>query len=35
MLPLTTANALDVWHTGTANGTSAALKAKLTDNETV
>jgi len=31
-LPLTTANALDVWNTGTANRTSASVIAALTDN---
>lgn len=33
-LPLTTANALDVWNTGSANRTSAAVIAALTDNVT-
>ena len=34
-LPLTTANALDVWHSGASNGTSAATKTNLTNNETM
>ncbi|WP_313669468.1 TonB-dependent receptor domain-containing protein [Sandarakinorhabdus sp.] len=33
-LPLTTANALDVWNIGTANRTSAAVRARLTDTTT-
>lgn len=33
-LPLTTANALDVWNVGSANLTSAAVRAALTDNFT-
>ncbi|MFY7837065.1 MAG: TonB-dependent receptor domain-containing protein [Novosphingobium sp.] len=33
-LPLTTANALDVWNTGAANRTSAAVRARLTDTTT-
>lgn len=31
-LPLTTANALDVWRTGAANRTSAAVRQQLLDN---
>ena len=31
-LPLTTANALDVWNVGAANRTSAAIRARLIDN---
>nr|WP_303694938.1 TonB-dependent receptor [Brevundimonas subvibrioides] len=31
-LPLTTANALDVWRTGSANRTSAAVREQLLDN---
>jgi iron complex outermembrane receptor protein len=34
-LPLTTANALDVWHVGSANQTSAAVKAALLDNRSL
>jgi iron complex outermembrane receptor protein len=33
-LPLTAANALDVWNVGSANRTSAAVRAQLTDNNT-
>jgi iron complex outermembrane recepter protein len=33
-LPLTTANALDVWNTGAANRTSADVRRKLIDNYT-
>jgi iron complex outermembrane receptor protein len=33
-LPLTTANALDVWNVGSANRTSAAVRARLTDTTT-
>lgn len=33
-LPLTTANALDVWNIGAANRTSAAVRARLTDTTT-
>jgi iron complex outermembrane receptor protein len=33
-LPLTTANALDVWNSGAANRTSAAVRARLTDTTT-
>lgn len=33
-LPLTTANALDVWNIGSANRTSAAVRARLTDTTT-
>jgi iron complex outermembrane receptor protein len=33
-LPLTTANALDVWNTGAANRTSADVRRKLTDSAT-
>ena len=33
-LPLTTANALDVWNAGSANRTSAAVLARLTDTTT-
>ncbi len=33
-LPLTTANALDVWNVGAANRTSAAVRARLTDTTT-
>jgi iron complex outermembrane receptor protein len=33
-LPLTTANALDVWNLGAANRTSAAVRARLTDTTT-
>lgn len=33
-LPLTAANALDVWNVGTANRTSAAVRARLTDTTT-
>ncbi|MBC2669018.1 TonB-dependent receptor plug domain-containing protein [Novosphingobium piscinae] len=33
-LPLTTANALDVWNAGSANRTSAAVRARLTDTTT-
>jgi iron complex outermembrane receptor protein len=34
-LPLTTANALDVWHTGAANGTSANVVSRIEDNRTL
>jgi iron complex outermembrane receptor protein len=33
-LPLTTANALDVWNLGAANRTSSAVRARLTDTTT-
>ena len=33
-LPLTAANALDVWNAGAANRTSAAVRARLTDSAT-
>jgi iron complex outermembrane receptor protein len=33
-LPLTADNALDVWNVGSANRTSAAVRARLIDNET-
>lgn len=34
-LPLTSANALDLWHTGAANGTSAQVVSSIGDNKTL
>ena len=34
-LPLTTANALDVWNAGSSNKTSAAVRSALLDNKTL
>jgi iron complex outermembrane recepter protein len=34
-LPLTAANALDIWNTGSANGTSAKTVASIEDNKTL
>jgi iron complex outermembrane receptor protein len=34
-LPLTIANALDIWHTGSSNGTSASVVGQIEDNKTL
>ena len=34
-LPLTTANALDIWNTGSGNGTSAPVVSRIEDNKTL